>query len=76
MEHRRQRGRHPILPESPVSTRSAPAQPPQPSSVDQGLVSVERRGREAIYSLSDDHVAHIILDAMAHTQEPKTASAD
>ncbi|GAA4283542.1 hypothetical protein GCM10022261_10730 [Brevibacterium daeguense] len=35
------------------------------------LVSVERRGREAIYSLSDDHVAHIILDALAHTQEPK-----
>lgn len=34
------------------------------------LVSVQRLGREAIYSLKDDHVAHIILDAMAHTTEP------
>ncbi|MCK1802166.1 metalloregulator ArsR/SmtB family transcription factor [Brevibacterium sp. R8603A2] len=34
------------------------------------LVSVQRLGREAIYSLMDDHVAHIILDAMAHTTEP------
>ena len=33
------------------------------------LVSVHREGREAIYSLKDDHVAHIILDAMAHSVE-------
>lgn len=33
------------------------------------LVKVERRGRSAVYSLSDAHVAHVIDDAMAHTQE-------
>lgn len=33
------------------------------------LVSVKRDGREAIYSLMDEHVAHIILDAMAHVNE-------
>lgn len=33
------------------------------------LVTVERDGREAIYSLMDDHVSHIILDAMAHATE-------
>lgn len=33
------------------------------------LVSVQRSGREAIYSLKDDHVAHIILDAMEHSTE-------
>lgn len=36
------------------------------------LVTVERRGREAIYSLNDDHVAHIILDALAHAQEARS----
>lgn len=33
------------------------------------LVDFERDGREAIYTLMDDHVAHIILDAMAHASE-------
>lgn len=33
------------------------------------LVGVNRIGREAYYSLKDDHVAHIILDAIAHTVE-------
>ena len=33
------------------------------------LVGVNRIGREAYYSLKDDHVAHIILDALAHTVE-------
>lgn len=33
------------------------------------LVSVNRVGREAIYSLKDDHVAHIIVDAMTHATE-------
>lgn len=33
------------------------------------LVGVDRIGREAYYSLKDDHVAHIILDALAHTVE-------
>jgi DNA-binding transcriptional ArsR family regulator len=34
-----------------------------------GLVSTERRGREIAYSLSDDHVAHIVNDAIVHAQE-------
>ena len=33
------------------------------------LVGVNRIGREAYYSLKDDHVAHIIVDAIAHTIE-------
>jgi DNA-binding transcriptional ArsR family regulator len=34
-----------------------------------GLVRPERRGREIAYSLSDDHVAHIVNDAVAHAKE-------
>lgn len=34
-----------------------------------GLVEVQRRGREAIYSLKDDHVAHMVVDALAHVVE-------
>lgn len=33
------------------------------------LVAVERRGREATYSLADQHVAHIAADAIHHSQE-------
>lgn len=33
------------------------------------LVGVERSGREAIYALADDHVAHVIHDAIAHSDE-------
>jgi DNA-binding transcriptional ArsR family regulator len=31
-----------------------------------GLVSARRRGKEALYVLADDHVAHIARDALAH----------
>ncbi len=35
------------------------------------LVGVERHGREAVYSLADQHVAHIVADAVHHsTEEP------
>ncbi|CAN5898976.1 N/A [soil metagenome] len=34
-----------------------------------GLVSTERRGKEIAYSLADDHVTHIVLDAIEHSQE-------
>jgi DNA-binding transcriptional ArsR family regulator len=34
-----------------------------------GLVDVERHGREAEYSLVDQHVTHIVVDAVAHTRE-------
>jgi ArsR family transcriptional regulator, zinc-responsive transcriptional repressor len=33
------------------------------------LVGVERQGREAAYSLSDQHVAHIVADAVQHSRE-------
>ncbi|WAL69784.1 metalloregulator ArsR/SmtB family transcription factor [Amycolatopsis cynarae] len=34
-----------------------------------GVVSGQRRGREVVYRLVDDHLAHIVLDAVAHAQE-------
>jgi DNA-binding transcriptional ArsR family regulator len=34
-----------------------------------GLVTSTRRGREAVYRLTDDHVAHIVRDAITHVQE-------
>ncbi len=33
------------------------------------LVAVERRGREAVYSLADQHVGHIVADAIHHSGE-------
>ncbi|MFB9930372.1 ArsR/SmtB family transcription factor [Amycolatopsis halotolerans] len=36
-----------------------------------GVVQGERRGREVIYRLVDDHLAHIVVDAVAHVQEGK-----
>ncbi len=35
-----------------------------------GLVSSEREGKEIRYALADQHVAHVVLDAIAHVQEP------
>jgi ArsR family transcriptional regulator, zinc-responsive transcriptional repressor len=35
------------------------------------LVGVERRGREAVYSLADQHVAHIVADAVQHSKEDR-----
>ncbi|HXV92962.1 MAG TPA: metalloregulator ArsR/SmtB family transcription factor [Pseudonocardia sp.] len=34
-----------------------------------GVVHGERRGREVLYSLVDDHLAHIVVDAVAHVEE-------
>lgn len=34
------------------------------------LVSTQRRGREVVYALTDDHVAHVLLDALHHIEEP------
>jgi ArsR family transcriptional regulator, zinc-responsive transcriptional repressor len=36
------------------------------------LVTVERQGREAVYSLADQHVAHIVADAVHHSTEVMT----
>lgn len=33
------------------------------------LVSTTRRGREVVYALTDEHVAHVFLDALNHTKE-------
>jgi DNA-binding transcriptional ArsR family regulator len=35
-----------------------------------GLVSSTRRGKETLYALADEHVAHIARDAMTHGGEP------
>jgi ArsR family transcriptional regulator len=34
-----------------------------------GVVHGDRRGREVVYSLVDDHLAHIVVDAVAHAEE-------
>lgn len=34
-----------------------------------GVVRGERRGREVVYRLVDDHLAHIVVDAVEHVQE-------
>jgi DNA-binding transcriptional ArsR family regulator len=34
-----------------------------------GVVQGARRGREIAYSLVDDHVAHIVADAVSHARE-------
>ncbi|BBZ67864.1 hypothetical protein MINS_32930 [Mycolicibacterium insubricum] len=34
-----------------------------------GVVSAERSGREMVYRLVDHHLAHIVLDAVAHAGE-------
>ncbi|MDT5027758.1 MAG: ArsR family transcriptional regulator, zinc-responsive transcriptional repressor [Micromonosporaceae bacterium] len=36
-----------------------------------GVVRGERRGREITYSLTDDHIAHIVADAISHAREPR-----
>jgi ArsR family transcriptional regulator, zinc-responsive transcriptional repressor len=34
-----------------------------------GVVRGDRRGREVVYRLVDDHLAHIVVDAVAHSEE-------
>lgn len=36
-----------------------------------GVVEGERQGREVRYRLVDDHLAHIVVDAVAHVQEAR-----
>ena len=36
-----------------------------------GVVHGERQGREVVYSLVDDHLAHIVVDAVAHAEEAR-----
>ncbi len=35
-----------------------------------GVVHGQRRGREITYSLTDEHIAHIVADAVSHAREP------
>ena len=35
-----------------------------------GLVTGTRRGKETVYALADEHVAHIARDALTHGAEP------
>jgi DNA-binding transcriptional ArsR family regulator len=39
-----------------------------------GVVRGARRGREIAYSLVDEHVAHIVADAVSHAGEPRAAT--
>jgi DNA-binding transcriptional ArsR family regulator len=41
-----------------------------------GVVRGSRRGREIEYALTDDHIAHIVTDAIAHANEGSPAHAD
>ncbi len=34
-----------------------------------GVVRGERHGREVVYSLVDEHLAHIVVDAVTHVEE-------
>jgi DNA-binding transcriptional ArsR family regulator len=36
-----------------------------------GVVKGERRGREIAYSLIDEHIAHIVADAVTHARESR-----
>ncbi|WP_420813638.1 ArsR/SmtB family transcription factor [Planosporangium thailandense] len=36
-----------------------------------GIVRGLRRGREIAYSLTDEHVAHIVADAVSHSREAR-----
>ncbi len=40
------------------------------------LVTGRRRGREVAYSLSDEHVAHIVKDAVSHAAERAAATGN
>ena len=35
-----------------------------------GLVTATRQGKAVIYTLADEHVIHIVADALVHVQEP------
>lgn len=38
------------------------------------LVTVTRSGREAVYALADNHVTHVIQDAIIHSREKHPGS--
>lgn len=42
---------------------------------DAGVVRGHRNGREIMYELVDDHLAHIVTDALVHATEPDIAGS-
>lgn len=41
-----------------------------------GLVTATRSGKEVTYRVTDQHVTHVITDALAHVLEPTAEEAD
>lgn len=41
---------------------------------DAGVVRGQRNGREIVYELVDDHLAHIVVDALVHATETRSES--
>lgn len=41
-----------------------------------GIVRGSRNGREVVYRLVDDHLAHIVVDAVAHAEEDSRDPGD
>ena len=41
-----------------------------------GLASATRKGKEVTYRLTDEHVAHIVADALIHVREPLHTEPD
>jgi len=37
-----------------------------------GVIAGTRQGREVIYRLTDEHISHIVLDALTHASEGGT----
>ena len=42
---------------------------------ERGAVTRRKAGRIAFYSLADEHVRHVLADALAHTAEPESQTA-
>ena len=42
---------------------------------ERGAVTRRKAGRIAFYSLADEHVRHVLADALAHTAEPPSQTA-
>ena len=42
---------------------------------ERGAVTRRKAGRIAFYSLADEHVRHVLSDALAHTAEPTSETA-
>jgi DNA-binding transcriptional ArsR family regulator len=40
---------------------------------DAGVLSGRRRGREMAYTIADEHIVHIAIDAIAHASEGRQA---